>query len=42
VTRYPATTRVAGHGAGASTTKLIEEGSDVRAFVAERLDMSCP
>jgi prolyl oligopeptidase len=32
----------AGHGAGASTTKLIEEGSDVRAFVADRLDMACP
>jgi prolyl oligopeptidase len=32
----------AGHGAGASTTKLIEEGSDVRAFVADRLGMTCP
>jgi hypothetical protein len=32
----------AAHGAGASTTKLIEEGSDVRAFVADRLDMPCP
>ena len=32
----------AGHGAGASTTKLIEEGSDVRAFVADRLGLTCP
>jgi prolyl oligopeptidase len=32
----------AGHGAGASTTKLIEEGSDVRAFVAHVLGLSCP
>lgn len=32
----------AGHGAGASTTKLIEEGSDVRAFVADRLGIPCP
>ncbi|MEN3272851.1 MAG: prolyl oligopeptidase, partial [Actinomycetota bacterium] len=32
----------AGHGAGASTTKVIEEGSDVRAFVADRLGMTCP
>ena len=32
----------AGHGAGASTTKIIEEGSDVRAFVAYRLGIACP
>jgi prolyl oligopeptidase len=32
----------AGHGAGASTTKLIEEGSDVRAFAADRLGIACP
>jgi prolyl oligopeptidase len=32
----------AGHGAGAATTKLIEEASDVRAFVADRLGLVCP
>lgn len=32
----------AGHGLGTSTTKLIEEGADVRAFVAHVLGMSCP
>jgi prolyl oligopeptidase len=32
----------AGHGMGTSTTKLIEEGADVRAFAANVLGVVCP
>ena len=32
----------AGHGVGTSTTKLIEEGADVRAFAVNIVGLSCP